>query len=128
MRKDQIKPFVGAVSTDANQSLQGQWRFPLCRAKLTPLGYSGSAVQLEMDPAVEMAFLVEMVVYRGVDSDEFLQGCVFFSQSLMQTLARSGSTKTGPFHGLHLNPVHEEDPPHYGAKAGNERTSLLPIG
>ena len=73
MRKDQIKPFVGAVSTDANQSLQGQWRFPLCRAKLTPLGYSGSAVQLEMDPAVEMAFLVEMVVYRGVDSDEFLQ-------------------------------------------------------
>ena len=81
-----------------------------------------------MDPAVEMAFLVEMVVYRGVDSDEFLQGCVFFSQSLMQTLARSGSTKTGPFHGLHLRPVHEEGPPHYGVKAGNERTSLLQVG
>jgi hypothetical protein len=57
-----------------------------------------------MDPAVEMAFLVEMVVYRGVDSDEFLQGCVFFSQSLMQTLARSGSTKTGPFHGFIYTP------------------------
>ena len=46
----------------------------------------------------------------------------------MQTLARSGSTKTGPFHGLHLHPVHEEGPPHYGAKAEIERTSLLQVG
>ena len=47
---------------------------------------------------------------------------------LRQTLARSGSTKTGPFHGLHLHPVHEEGPPHYGAKAEIERTSLLQVG
>ena len=47
---------------------------------------------------------------------------------LRQTLARSGSTKTGPFHGLHLHPVHEEGPPHYGAKAETERTSLLQVG
>jgi len=42
---------------------------------------------------------------------------------LQQTLARSGSTKTEPFHGLHLHPVHEEGPLHYGAKAEIERTA-----
>ena len=47
------------------------------------------------------------------------------SELLRQTLAQSGSTKTGPFHGLHLHPVHEEGPPHYGAKAEIKRTSLL---
>ena len=46
----------------------------------------------------------------------------------MQTLARSGSTKTGPFHDSHRYPVHEEGPPHYEEKAGNEHTSLLQIG
>jgi hypothetical protein len=46
----------------------------------------------------------------------------------MQTLARSGSTKTEPFHGLHLHPAHEEGPPHYRAKEVNERTSLLQVG
>ena len=45
-----------------------------------------------------------------------------------QTLARSGSTKTGSFHGSHRYPAHEEGPQHYGAKAGNERTSLLQVG
>ena len=25
---------------------------------------------------------------------------------------------------LNLHPIHEEGPPHYGAKAGNERTAL----
>ena len=50
------------------------------------------------------------------------------SELLRQTLARSGSTKTGSFHGLHLHPVHEEGPQHYGAKAGNERTALLQVG
>ena len=46
----------------------------------------------------------------------------------MQTLARSGSTKTEPFHGLRQRPVHEEGPQHYGAKAENEHTSLLQVG
>ena len=50
------------------------------------------------------------------------------SELLRQTLARSGSTRTGPFHDLRQHPVHEEGPPHYGAKAGNERTSLLQVG
>ena len=52
-------------------------------------------------------------------------GYVFFTQSLMQTLARSGSTKTGPFHGLRQHPVHAVNPLDYGAKAEIERTSLL---
>ena len=50
------------------------------------------------------------------------------SELLRQTLAQNGSTKTGPFHGLHLHPVHEEGPPHYGAKAGNGHTALLQVG
>ena len=52
----------------------------------------------------------------------------FSENGLAQTLARSGSTKTGSFHGLHLHPVHEEGPPHYEEKAEIERTSLLQVG
>ena len=47
---------------------------------------------------------------------------------LSQTLARSGSTRTGSFHALHLHLAHEEGPPHYAAKAEIERTSLLQDG
>ena len=46
----------------------------------------------------------------------------------MQTLAQSGSTKTGPFHDLHQRLVHEVGPPHYEEKAGNEHTALLQVG
>lgn len=42
-------------------------------AQLTPLGESCGAGQLEIGPAVEMLFLVEMVVYGRMDGDEFLQ-------------------------------------------------------
>ena len=45
-----------------------------------------------------------------------------------QTLARSGSTKTGPFHDLRQRLVRAAGPPHYGAKAKIERTSLLQVG
>ena len=54
-----------------------------------------------------------------------LYACDNTFELLTQTLAQNGSTKTGPFHGLHLHPVHEEGPPHYGAKAEIKRTSLL---
>ena len=47
---------------------------------------------------------------------------------LRQTLARSGSTKTGPFHGLRQRLARAAGPPHYGAKAEIERTSLLQVG
>ena len=41
--------------------------------QLTPLGESGGSVELEIGPAVEMSFLVKMVLDGGVDGDEFLQ-------------------------------------------------------
>jgi len=42
----------------------------------------------------------------------------------MQTLARSGSTRTGPFHDLHQCPAHEESLLHYEAKVGTKHTAL----
>ena len=42
--------------------------------QLTPLGHGGGSVLFENIAAVEMAVVVEMVVDRGVDGGEFLQG------------------------------------------------------
>ena len=50
------------------------------------------------------------------------------AELLTQTLARSGSTRTGSFHDLRQRPVHEEGPLHYEEKAEIERTSLLQVG
>ena len=47
---------------------------------------------------------------------------------LSQTLARSGSTKTGPFYDLRQRPVHEEGPLHYEEKAEIEHTAFLQVG
>ena len=57
-----------------------------------------------------------------------IEGYAVGERGVTQTLARSGSTKTGPFHDLRQHPVHEEGPPHYGAKAEIKRTSLLQVG
>jgi len=46
---------------------------PLPGAKATPLGESGSAVDLEILTDVEVALLIEEIVDRGVDGSEFLQ-------------------------------------------------------
>ena len=48
--------------------------------------------------------------------------------SQLKSMARSGSTKTGPFHDLRQRPVHEEGPQHYEEKAEIEHTSLLQVG
>jgi hypothetical protein len=48
-------------------------KLPFCRTELTRLSESGGAVKLEVFSAVEVAFLVEMVVNGGVNCDEFLQ-------------------------------------------------------
>ena len=40
---------------------------------MTPLNESGSAVKLAVFSAVEVAFLLKMIVDRGMDRDEFLQ-------------------------------------------------------
>jgi hypothetical protein len=63
----------GCCQTNANQSLQGQYGCPLCRAKTAPLGESGGAVQLESRSGSEAALRVEMVADRGMDGGEFLQ-------------------------------------------------------
>ena len=66
------------------------------------------------------AFIVDRISpYRHT-----LCACDNTSELLRQTLARSGSTKTGPFHGSRRYPAHEEGPPHYGAKAEIEHTGL----
>ena len=44
----------------------------------------------------------------------------------MQTLAQSGSTKTGPFHDLHQRLVHEVGPPHYEEKAAIAASTAVP--
>ena len=44
-----------------------------CRV-LTPLGQRGGAVLLECFAGIEVAFVVEMVLDRGVDGGELLQG------------------------------------------------------
>ena len=41
---------------------------------MTPLGQGGGSVLFESIAAVEMAVVVKMVVDRGVDGGEFLQG------------------------------------------------------
>ena len=42
--------------------------------KLTPLGQGGGSALFENVAAIEMALVVEMVVDRGMDGGEFLQG------------------------------------------------------
>ncbi len=42
--------------------------------ELPPLGQGGGAVWLEDVAAVEVAVLIEMIMDRGVDGGEFLQG------------------------------------------------------
>jgi hypothetical protein len=54
-----------------------------------------------------------------------IEGYAVGEGGVTQTLARSGFTKTGPFHGLYLPPVHAVNPPHYEEKAEIEHTSLL---
>jgi len=63
----------GAVRPMRTGLCKRKYDCPLCRAKLAPLSESGGAVLLEIGPAVEMTFLVEIVVDRGVDGDELLQ-------------------------------------------------------
>ena len=46
----------------------------------------------------------------------------------MQTLAQSGSTKTGPFHDLRQRLPHAVNLRHYEPKAAIEHTALLQVG
>ena len=57
-----------------------------------------------------------------------LCGWAVLKAGVMQTLAQSGSIKTGLFHGLHQPLTHAVNPPDYEEKAGNEHTALLQVG
>ena len=46
----------------------------ISRRQLTPFGQRGSAIFFEGFAAVEMTFEIEMIVDRGMDGGEFLQG------------------------------------------------------
>ena len=54
----EIKMTSKCLQTNADKSLNGQWRFPLCNAKLAPLGKSGGVVGLEMISFREAKFLI----------------------------------------------------------------------
>src|SRR5665809_108018 len=59
--------------TKANQTAKCAKRIASA-CQLTPLGQRGEAVLLEDVAAVEAAIVVEVIVDRGVDGGEFLQG------------------------------------------------------
>jgi hypothetical protein len=63
----------GCCQTNANQSQFAPIRRISGCTELTPLGKSGGAVQLKIVSAVEVAFVVEVSMDRGMDGGEFLQ-------------------------------------------------------
>ncbi len=67
------RPENGIVRLTGRE-LADQKRSRLSRGELTPFSERGSAVLLEDIAAVEVAVLVEVVVDRGMDGGEFLQG------------------------------------------------------
>jgi hypothetical protein len=52
-----------------------------------------------------------------------IEGYAVGEGGVTQTLARSGFTRTGPFHDLRQRPIRAAGPSHYGAKAENEHTA-----
>ncbi len=64
---------AGHCQTNANRSAKPINRWISSR-HLTPLGQGGGTVLFEDVTAVEVTVLIEMIVDRGVDSGEFLQG------------------------------------------------------
>ena len=59
--------------TNANQSQFAGGCRGSGGAELTPFGKSGGAVQFEVVPAVEVAFLIEEIVDGRMDGGEFLE-------------------------------------------------------
>ncbi len=64
---------MGCCQTNANQSQFAPTHQISGCAEMTPLGEGGGAVELEVVPAVEVAFVVEVIMDRGMDGGEFLQ-------------------------------------------------------
>src|SRR5680860_1609060 len=64
---------IRQCQTNANQTAKCAKRIA-SGCQLTPLGRRGGAVLLEDVAAAEAAIVVEVIVDRGVDGGEFLQG------------------------------------------------------
>ena len=60
---DGVSHRLGIVRMTAKRRHWTKYVERLCGADLAPLGESGGTVQLEIFTAVEMALLIEMVVY-----------------------------------------------------------------
>lgn len=73
MRSTEIGPSEGQCQTNANQTAKCAKRIA-SGCQLTPLGQRGGAVLLEDVASAEVAIVVEVIVDRGVDGGEFLQG------------------------------------------------------
>ena len=76
--------------TNANRSQLADDDEVSGHAQPTPLGKSGGAVSLKVVSAVEVAFLVEVVMDGGVDGSEFLQ-----TSHASETQHRSFSSSQG---------------------------------
>jgi hypothetical protein len=63
----------GQCQTNANQTAKCAKRIA-SGCQLTPLGQRGGAVLLEDVASAEVAIVVKVIVDRGVDGGEFLQG------------------------------------------------------
>jgi hypothetical protein len=64
---------LGQCQTNANRTAKCAKRIA-SGCQLTPLGQRGGAVLLEDVAAVEVTVVVKVIVDRGVDGGEFLQG------------------------------------------------------
>jgi hypothetical protein len=68
-----LKPLIGCCQTNANRSQLADGDEVSGHAQPPPLGKSGGAVLLKIVPAVEVAFLIEVVMDGGVNGSELLQ-------------------------------------------------------
>ncbi len=77
MRRGNVSDFVSSMGRRGIVRLTGRElpdrkRSKLSRGELTPFSERGRAVLLEDIAAIEVAFVIEMIVDRGVDGGELL--------------------------------------------------------
>ena len=73
LRLGDVHDAIGQCQTNANQTAKCAKRIA-SGCQLTPLGQRGGAVPLEDVASAEVAIVVKVIVDRGVDGGEFLQG------------------------------------------------------
>ena len=66
-----MRRLSGGVRLIKRRSEDGN--FPSLGSKLTPLGQGSDTIELETLSIIEVAFLIKVVVDRGMSRDEFLK-------------------------------------------------------